>query len=312
MAFRDFIGVDWGTSSFRAWHCQDNGKKYRLLTKSDQGMSKLSQKDFAPYLERILRENRIPQTLPVLICGMAGARGGWHEADYAIAPAGHSKVAKGAVAVHAGGYACRILPGVSFSENDRFDVMRGEETLIFGALNQGAGDGLYCLPGTHSKWCWIEGGKLQRWQTVMTGELFALLSTQSTLCGFCQSVSANIHTKPEFSDAIRDVLDGNRSALRELFAIRARALLDPKADILDFAARLSGLLIGQEIADLKTDDVKEVTLISTGPISEVYCTALEIAGMEVRTLDSEKTVLAGLALFAATIFEGDDLREEVR
>ena len=306
MACIEFVGVDWGTSSFRAWYCT-KGQKQRLLTKSEMGMSKLSQADFAPYLESVLREGRVPETTPVIICGMAGARDGWFEVPYAKAPAGRDQIASRAATMHAGGYACKILPGVSVSTGGNFDVMRGEETLLFGALSKGSGDGVYCMPGTHSKWCRIKNGQLQSWQTAMTGELFALLATRSTLSGFCSGRSAKLHETSEFSDAVRDVLDGKRSALGDLFPIRARALLDPKAETFDFSARLSGLLIGQEIAGSKPDNGAQVTLIANGPVRDAYSKAFGIAEMDFQILDSEEAVLAGLTLFASELFEKDNL-----
>lgn len=309
MAFTEFVGVDWGTSSFRAWHCFKD-QEQRVLAKSKLGMSKLNQKDFAPYLEDILRQGRVPESVPVLICGMAGARGGWHEVPYVSAPAGIVAIAKCVAAVRAGAYNCHILPGVSLSTEGRFDVMRGEETLLFGALSQGAGDGLFCLPGTHSKWCWIEGGKLKNWHTIMTGELFALLSNKSTLSEFCDGVSTNIHNKPEFHDAVRDVVDGKRFASHDLFAIRARALLDARANTFDFTARLSGLLIGQEIAGPDFRGVTDVTLVSTGAICDVYRQAFGIAGIEARWLDSESAVLAGLNQFANELYTNTDIVEK--
>ena len=43
------------------------------------------------------------------------------------------------------------------------DVMRGEETQVFGALAQlGATDGRFLLPGTHSKWVRVEAGRIDR------------------------------------------------------------------------------------------------------------------------------------------------------
>ncbi len=311
MAQPAFIGVDWGTSSFRAWHCGGGGAP-RLLGKSDMGMSQLSQDDFAPYLEQFLSDRQISEAVPVLICGMAGARGGWHEVPYAKAPATRTGIARKAHTVQAGRYICRVLPGVSLAGRGRFDVMRGEETLLFGALAQGSGDGHYCLPGTHSKWCYVEGGQLQDWRTVMTGELFALLSTQSTLSGFCDGAGVNLHQKPEFAEAVREVLNGDGSAMHDLFAIRARALLDPKAGTLNFSARLSGLLIGQEMSGPALDRITDVTLISSGAICEAYQTALEIAGKTVKTLDSDHAVCAGLCLFAEELFESCSLAENTR
>lgn len=306
MASIDFVGVDWGTSSFRAWYCLA-GKASHLIYSSDMGMSKVPQDDFAPYLEKILIGAEISETVPILICGMAGARGGWREVPYAKAPASQTEIAAKVASVRAGQYMCRILPGVSLANRGHFDVMRGEETLLIGALARGAGDGLYCLPGTHSKWCWIKDGRLQDWQTVMTGELFALLSKQSTLSGFCDGTGVNLHLKPEFTEAVRDVLSGEGSAINNLFAIRARALLDPEAGSLDFAARLSGLLIGQEIAGRELDDFQTITLISCGAICEAYQKALDIAGKTVKTMDANEAVCAGLDLLAEELFASGNL-----
>ena len=49
-----------------------------------------------------------------------------------------------------------LVPGLS-TENDAMpDVMRGEETQIFGALAlSGRDEGLFLLPGTHSKWAQV-------------------------------------------------------------------------------------------------------------------------------------------------------------
>ena len=292
MASIDFVGVDWGTSSFRAWRCGADNQD-QLLHKSDTGMSRLKPGEFAPYLDRVLRENDVAETTLVVICGMAGARDGGTVLPYASAPASSLAVGQRAVSVKAGPYSCRILPGVSLVQDGRFDVMRGEETLLFGALSQGHGDGLYCLPGTHSKWCQIENGRLTHWRTGMTGELFALLSSQSTLSGFCSSGASDVHNRPEFASAVHDVLIGARSVMQDLFTIRARALLDPDAEDYSFSAQLSGLLIGQEIAGLGLDGTPDVILISGGPIRDVYCAALSIAGMNVRTVEAEDAALAG-------------------
>src|SRR5690606_41799070 len=58
------------------------------------------------------------------------------------------------------------------------DVMRGEDTQIFGAMQLEpalrAGSHLFVLPGTHSKWVGIENGAIARINTALTGELFAL------------------------------------------------------------------------------------------------------------------------------------------
>jgi len=71
-----------------------------------------------------------------------------------------------------------ILPGLKQDKNP--DVMRGEETQIAGFLAGNPDfDGVLCLPGTHTKWVHISAKEIVSFQTVMTGELFALLSQNS-------------------------------------------------------------------------------------------------------------------------------------
>ena len=76
----------------------------------------------------------------------------------------------------------RIVPGVA-QRGDFPDVMRGEETQIVGALTAAPdlADAVVVLPGTHSKWMTVEHGRLSRFATAMTGEVYGLLRRESIL-----------------------------------------------------------------------------------------------------------------------------------
>src|SRR3546814_18000939 len=70
-----------------------------------------------------------------------------------------------------------IVPGLSCERPDgSADVMRGEETQIFGLAESLAGPAMLCMPGTHSKHVWLRDGRIERFAPAMTGEVFALLS----------------------------------------------------------------------------------------------------------------------------------------
>ena len=56
--------------------------------------------------------------------------------------------------------------------------MRGEETLVLGS---GVENGLVCLPGTHPKWILMRAGRVERFATYMTGEMYALLREHSMI-----------------------------------------------------------------------------------------------------------------------------------
>jgi 2-dehydro-3-deoxygalactonokinase len=80
------IAVDWGTSSFRLWLLDPAGG---ILgeRRSDQGMMAAAKPGFANVLQSHLDALGVAADLPVVICGMAGARQGWVEAGYVDTPA---------------------------------------------------------------------------------------------------------------------------------------------------------------------------------------------------------------------------------
>ena len=118
--------------------------------------------------------------MPVIACGMVGARQGWIEAPYSQVPCAPVGLSMIKPVVEDTRLDVSILPGLS--QTDPADVMRGEETQIAGYLAENPGfDGVLCLPGTHTKWAHISAGEVVSFRTFMTGELFALVSSQSVL-----------------------------------------------------------------------------------------------------------------------------------
>jgi 2-dehydro-3-deoxygalactonokinase len=106
--------------------------------------------------------------------GMIGSRQGWVEAPYVACPAGLEEVAAGLVRTPFAGADVSIVPGMESASGGMRDVMRGEETQVFGALaGLGLPGGRFVLPGTHSKWLLAEGGRIRSFSTYMTGEIYA-------------------------------------------------------------------------------------------------------------------------------------------
>ena len=151
----ELISVDWGTSSLRAYLADADGAALAEIA-ADKGALSLEQGEHEPYLASLLRDwkTRHPD-LPVIASGMVGARQGWIEAPYASCPAGLAEIAAATViAPSASLGGVRIVPGVSARDaRGAPDVMRGEETQILGALAaERRSEGIFVLPGTHSKW----------------------------------------------------------------------------------------------------------------------------------------------------------------
>jgi len=293
--------VDWGTSNLRVW-LVDVSAGVLGERQSPEGMGTLTPDRFAGVLETHLAALGGAPDLPVVVAGMAGARAGWIEAPYAETPAGLTDLHIQAVSAPGIDRDVRILPGVCQRISGAEDVMRGEETQLLGAVASGLSDALFCLPGTHSKWVSLEGGRISRFTTVMTGELFQLISRQSILrLSIGEGRAAAEH--PAFGQAVEEALTGDFSLTSRLFSIRAQALLSG-TDEASAASRLSGLLLGAEIAAMRPrlGEGQRVQLIGSGALTELYAAALSLAGVQTVSLDGGELVRKGLFSAAQALF----------
>jgi 2-dehydro-3-deoxygalactonokinase len=299
MPSTDFVCVDWGTSSFRLWHLSAGGV-VKAERRSSQGMASLARKEFGPVLEKVLDELDVDLNSPVIICGMAGAAQGWQEAKYLDLPTKLDSIPAHATRVDGSERDVRILPGLAQRLESAPDVIRGEETLILGAQLKGYGDGLYCLPGTHSKWIEVNSGAVTRFNTVMTGELFALLSNVSTLAAYAKSERKDLYIDASFEQGVRDALNHPKAISSQIFSARATPLVFGNDKAADMPARLSGLLIGSELAAM--DRGKPVTLVANSGLEISYKKALQIAGITSSSLSSDDLALSGLIYAAEAIW----------
>jgi len=295
----DWIAIDWGTTNLRAWAMKDGSPVARRT--APVGMAALDRDGFEPALLAAIGP-WLPSsgTVPVVCCGMVGARQGWIEAPYVKTPSPPLDAHAFARApVKDGRIEVTIIHGMSQASPP--DVMRGEETQIAGLLRLEPGfAGLVCLPGTHTKWATVEAGRVEQFSSFMTGELYALLATQSVL-----RHSLDGESDPEaFAEAVKEAADDPAQLAAKLFSIRARGLLDAVAPGRS-RGRLSGLLIGLEVAAMRPQwQGKDVVLVGHGALAESYARALAIIGGEGRVVDAEQCTLAGLT-GAWRMVEGD-------
>ena len=290
-----WIAVDWGTTHLRAWLMGAGGPR---LLQADTGMGGLSPDQFEPALLSLIGPHLRADT-PVIACGMVGARQGWREAAYAKAPCAPPGIAE---AIHVPSHDPRlnmfILPGVS--QDSPADVMRGEETQIAGFLAQRPDfDGVLCLPGTHTKWAHISAGEIVSFQTVMTGELFALLSAHSVL----RHSVGDGWDAAAFRDAVNDAMSRPQSIAAQLFTLRANSLLHDQSPAIA-NARLSGLLIGLELAATKPYWLgRDIALIGADKLTAIYAQALENQGLAPMRHSGDEMTLAGLSAAYAGLKE---------
>ncbi len=295
-----FVAVDWGTSSFRAWLMAADGSEL-AESRGGEGMLQCATSGFAPVLRDHLEKLGASASLPVLICGMAGARQGWAEAPYLHTPTHLDALHAGAIRVDTDGDV-RILPGLAQASADRPDVMRGEETQLLGATEPDF-TGTVCIPGTHSKWIRIEQGAVTEFATYMTGELFAVISQHSILMHAVEPEGSRTEDGLPFCDGLASALGTPMSLTNALFRLRAAQLLgfEPRSE---GASRLSGLLIGSEIADVRRrfGADRAVRLMAAGSLGRLYRDALAASGFAVNECDAELASRRGLTKAAMQIW----------
>jgi len=286
----DWIAVDWGTSRMRAWIMEGAGREIAHLS-SDKGMGELAPDAFEPaLLELVGPYLAARRATPVIACGMVGARQGWAEAAYAAVPCTPPGLERGTRAPTTDPrLEVAILPGLS--QNRPADVMRGEETQIAGFLATTPDfDGTICLPGTHTKWVQVSAGEVVSFRTVMTGEVFAALSTHTVLR---HTVGAG-DDEAAFLDGLSEGMARPEALTARLFGLRAETLLHGLSAEAA-AARLSGLLIGLELAGARGYWLgTRLALVGAPALTARYASALRAQGVVPEIADGDAMVLAGL------------------
>jgi 2-dehydro-3-deoxygalactonokinase len=219
--------------------------------------------------------------------GMIGSRQGWKEAPYAECPAGVKEIAARLVEVQWGiSRSAWIVPGLSCRDPQGVpDVMRGEETQILGAIDDVSERSAWvCLPGTHSKWAHLEGGRIAHFATYMTGEVFAVMKAHSILGRMM--ADADVDPVAFESGVLRAREPGG--LLHHLFGVRTRGLFGDLSDS-DSAAFLSGLLIGSELAAVPRL-TGTVYLLGAPQLTHLYAEALKCYGVDTKILDADAAV----------------------
>jgi 2-dehydro-3-deoxygalactonokinase len=272
------IGVDWGTTSFRAVLMDGDGV---ILARTASGDGLLSVRDggFEAVLERAIGTFDASRRLPVIASGMVTSRSGWVETAYLPCPAGAAELATALTRfATAGGRTIALVTGLSFRHADGApDVMRGEETQIAGLGFDGTW--LAVMPGTHSKWVRVEEGRITAFRTAMTGDAFAALRDHTVL----KLTTADRASVPKaFAAGVAlGAAEGGAGLLGKLFRQRAGSLLGdfPAAET---AERLSGLLIGTEIAEARhvaADIGGPVVIVGGEALAARYAAALDVLGI---------------------------------
>lgn len=294
---KSLIALDWGTTRARAFLISESGAALQRRI-ADQGIQSVPAGGYPAAFEALAGDfRRAAPDAAIVLAGMVGSRNGWIEAPYVSCPASPAEIAAAAIRVELDkDTAATILPGLS-CDDGAFDVMRGEETLIVGL---GLTDGIACLPGTHSKWAEIKDGRITRFASFMTGEVYGLLRNSSILGRLAEA--------PGETDAASGAARGRAGAqragglLNTAFAARTEVLAGRMRGG-EVGPYLSALLVGQEIAGAEAlfGRRQEVRLVADGALAESYGGALEAAGFVVKLTTPEQAFVAGVVRLASNL-----------
>jgi len=286
MTIRHLIGVDWGTSSLRVARIDERGEAIEERS-SPRGTLTVGPGEFPAVLHDACGDWLAQERAMALVSGMAGSRQGWIEAAYVPCPAGFDEVASRLAWVEPGRIG--IVPGLSSHHDGVPDVLRGEETQVFGALALLQLSELTAvLPGTHSKWVRVAAGRIDGFATFMTGEVYALLRHQSILARTMETQGDELLDEEAFCAGITRAMKAG-SLLKGAFSARTLSLFD-LLPARSGASYLSGLVIGEELRSQQFAlPNAEVVVIAGTELARRYELALRFAGMRPRCVGSQAT-----------------------
>ena len=279
------LAIDWGTSSLRVYRLDAAGRVAEQRS-SAKGILSVQRGEFAQALESEAGDWIAAGEAPILMSGMIGSRQGWAEAAYAECPAGLEEISGALKEVRWGGNRAWIAPGLTCrDESGVRDVMRGEEVQILGVMDElDENESWICLPGTHSKWACVRRGRIERFRTYMTGEVFAVLTNHSLLGRMMAGEQAD---EAAFLDGVARASQAG-GLLHHLFGVRARGLFGEVSDK-SAASYLSGILIGHELHSAAAKRGRFYVLCAA-PLAELYAKAAAAIGASAVALDPNAAV----------------------
>ena len=288
------IGIDWGTTSFRAYLLARDGQVLDSIDTAD-GITAIPDCAFEARLNHNIQQWRRKQSLPIIMSGMITSRNGWQETPYLNAPAGATEFAAALTRLKSKTLTnAWLITGMSCQSAAGYpDVLRGEETEIIGHITSTRHlNARYLLPGTHSKWVDVAEGKINGFTTCMTGDVFAALRNHTILGATMQDGD---FCRQAFERGVQ-AAGNDDNLLATLFSTRTLALFRELA-IDEGADYLSGLLIGYEVFRQATKSTTaSVTIIGRGPLCERYAIALSMAALSSNTAESAQVTRGHLEI----------------
>jgi 2-dehydro-3-deoxygalactonokinase len=292
--------LDWGTTNFRAFLVKSDGSIIDEK-EGDRGIQSVAKGEHERVVSEALASWRAEYgPLDILAAGMIGSRNGWIEMPYVPTPAAAADLAAACRTIElAEGDRLTFLPGLTDPTAFPFpDVMRGEETQLvgFGLMR----DMIVVLPGTHAKWAEIRNGRIERFRTFVTGEIYTTLANHSFLSKV--ATAERDHATAAFAKGVALAQEECARAgglLTRLFAVRTGWLAGTTTPD-EMKSRLSGLIVGWEFVEARAGGwFKEgdtIAVVGDDDLVEVYERVATAFGLELAPAPADAAIRGALAI----------------
>lgn len=305
-----YLCIDGGTTNTRIALVCDNEIISKTLipmgSKDNIGGNKEFKKQLKSGIERLLCENELSEAeiTAIIASGMITSDYGLFEVKHLAAPVGISELHSGMIKA-AIPEICDIpfylIPGV-IVKNGEFDtdMMRGEETEIFGLVSYYGTDNAYLLPGSHSKLITLDkAGKIDSVKTFLSGEMLSALAENTILKGTVNIKHSDFD--PEY--LIKGYELSAKNGINEaLFKTRILKNVFAKSELECYSFYLGAVFAG-EISAIKNCDKKGVVIGGKSALKDPLAHILkQKTDLKVITADDTLTS-ACTTLGAIKIFE---------
>lgn len=186
-----YITVDSGTTNTRVSLMMDgvlvDTLKFKVKASEVKTRSEMLAEQLREGIAEMLARNNISSDAisRIIGCGMITSEIGLIKLDHILAPCGLAELSQNVYETtfkEIADIPFVFVRGVKDTAGEYPDMMRGEETEIYGTHQQPEKNSLYVLPGSHSKLIYIDDdGRIAQFCTALTGEMISAIAENTIL-----------------------------------------------------------------------------------------------------------------------------------
>lgn len=256
-------------------------------------------------IDELISRNKLEKEgIEAIICsGMITSEGGLFELAHIQAPAGIEELSaslfKTAIP-EISDVPFVFIPGVKLLGDELYtDMMRGEETELYGLCDTPLSNTLYVLPGSHSKLIRTdEKGRIQSFLTTLTGEMVAALSEGTILKGSLDLDNSRLNEDYLIKGCKHALKNGLNAALFKV-RILDKALGRSNDEVYSF---FLGAILSSDYNNIIDLPESTVAIGGKAVLRDAISLLLEGSGKKIVTLD-DVTVETATAIGAMMIYK---------